>query len=236
MALARVEVGDGGQGRRRRRASGYGPGRSVPRCTTRVARAPCCAASAAVPALLASTSRARANVLARPPARRRRGWRRVEDVAAVDGDDERHVAAARAPDRVAGGHRVVGVDEVEGELARAGGAARCPAGAPPRRPSSHRCARAAAREAHVVDRDPVEHRSRGAGPARRAAARGVAALDARHRRHGPVQHQHSDLGAGVACRERLPVRPHAEHRVGGAGVELGDDGDLHAPGSEARSR
>ena len=44
---------------------------------------------------------------------------------------------------------------------------------------------------------------------------------------GPVEHEHADVGAGVARGERLAVRPHAEHRVRGARVVLGDDGHAH---------
>jgi hypothetical protein len=42
-----------------------------------------------------------------------------------------------------------------------------------------------------------------------------------------VQHEHAHVRAGVARRDRLAVRPHAEDRVLGAGVELGDDRDPH---------
>ena len=46
-----------------------------------------------------------------------------------------------------------------------------------------------------------------------------------------MQHQHADVGPGVARRERLAVGPDAEHRVGGARVVLGDDGDAHGHSS-----
>ena len=63
--------------------------------------------------------------------------------------------------------------------------------------------------------------ARGRGPA--LAQRGA-------RRHRPVEHEHADLGAGVAGRHGLAMRPHAEHPIGGARVELGDDGDPHRLG------
>src|SRR5437588_2218471 len=42
-----------------------------------------------------------------------------------------------------------------------------------------------------------------------------------------MQDEHLHLGARIACRERLPVRPHPEDGVAGARVVLGDDQDLH---------
>ena len=42
-----------------------------------------------------------------------------------------------------------------------------------------------------------------------------------------MQDEHAHVGPGVARGERLAVRPHAEHRVGGARVVLGDDGHAH---------
>ena len=58
------------------------------------------------------------------------------------------------------------------------------------------------------------------GGARAVAQRGAAAARA-------VQDEHAHVGAGVARGDRLAVRPDAEHRVGGARIELGDDRDLH---------
>jgi hypothetical protein len=152
-----------------------------------------------------------------------------EDVAAVHGDDRRH-AGAGAPDRVARRGGVVGVDEVERELAPQ---------APQRerqrrrRPCAPGAVAARARrrdERDVADQQPVQLRAqrlaqRGGDRARLAAAeRGL-------RRDGAVEHEHPDVRAGVASRERLAVRPDAEHRVGRARVVLGDDGDAHGHAS-----
>ena len=49
----------------------------------------------------------------------------------------------------------------------------------------------------------------------------------RQRRDGPAQRQHAHLGAGVACRQRLPVGPDPEHRIRRRRVPLGHDGDSH---------
>ncbi len=51
--------------------------------------------------------------------------------------------------------------------------------------------------------------------------------EAPRRRHDPVQHEHVDVRSGRAGGLRLAVRPHAEHRIMGAGVELGEDRDAH---------
>ena len=56
----------------------------------------------------------------------------------------------------------------------------------------------------------------------------LAGAQGRLRGHGAVQDEHAHVGPGVACGERLPVRPDAEHRVGGARVVLGDNGHAHA--------
>ena len=42
-----------------------------------------------------------------------------------------------------------------------------------------------------------------------------------------MEHEHAHVGARVARGERLPVRPDAEHGVGGPRVVLRDDRDLH---------
>ena len=52
-----------------------------------------------------------------------------------------------------------------------------------------------------------------------------------------MQHEHAHVRAGVARRDRLAVRPQPEHRVGGAGIELGDDrdADRHASRRDQRA-
>ncbi len=42
-----------------------------------------------------------------------------------------------------------------------------------------------------------------------------------------MQDEHPHVGAGIAGCDGLAVRPDAEHGVGGARIELGDDRDLH---------
>ena len=148
-----------------------------------------------------------------------------QHVAAVHGDDRRH-AGARAAHRVAGRRRVVGVDEVERELAPEHAQGERERRRRPRAPRAVAARPRRRDEGHVVDAQPVEL------GAQRLAQRGderarVAAAQRRPRRHGPVQHEHPHLRAGVARGERLPVRPDAEHRVGRARVVLGDDGDAH---------
>ena len=146
-------------------------------------------------------------------------------VVAVDRHHQRR-GTRGAADRVAGGHGVVRVDQVEREL---------PA-QPAQRPAQHgrgpgSPARVAPRPrrrqvAHVVQRQPVE-----LGPRRladhRQRAPDVGRADRRQRRHRPVQHEHPHVGPGVARGERLAVRPDATDGVAGAGVVLGDDQRLH---------
>ncbi len=50
-----------------------------------------------------------------------------------------------------------------------------------------------------------------------------------------MQHEHADVGAGVAGRDRLAVRPDPEHRIGGPRIELGDDGDAHQARRDQRA-
>ncbi len=42
-----------------------------------------------------------------------------------------------------------------------------------------------------------------------------------------MEHEDAHLGSGVPRGDRLAVGPDPEHGVGGAGVELGDDGYAH---------
>ena len=203
-------------------------GRSVPSRTTRVARAPSARQRSSIPPLLASTRRARpsaARTASAPAGEARRG---VEDVAAVDGDDERR-AQPGAADRIAGRHGVVRVDEVEGE-APAQRAQRdrqrrrgpAPPAAVRRRPRRRD-------ERDVGDLDAVERRARRLGQRAGGRARGGGRPAARvgPRRQRAVQHEHAHVGAGVARGDRLAVRPEPEHRVRRARIELRDDGDLH---------
>src|SRR5205085_7802398 len=83
-------------------------------------------------------------------------------------------------------------------------------------------------EAHVLHLEAVEgvvaRLSDGscqrAGEAARRAER-------RRRRQGTLECEHPHLGARVARRERLAVRPHAEHRVAPARVVLGHHAHPH---------
>ena len=100
-----------------------------------------------------------------------------------------------------------------------------------RRPRAPGCVRALTRGRHVRnvdDGEPVvrlaarlahELRERARCAAQPSAERGP-------RRHQAMQDQDADLGAGAARGERLAVRPHAQHGVAMARVELGDDRDL----------
>ena len=136
VALAGDEVGDGDERLRpavgRRRAGG--PCRGARRGRR---AAPSARQRSAIPAELASTSRAwpsPARTAAAPAGEESAATR--EDVAAVDGDDDRR-AGARAADRVAGGRGVVRVDEVEGEAcgaARRSASASVGAAQAPQRP------------------------------------------------------------------------------------------------------
>jgi hypothetical protein len=47
-----------------------------------------------------------------------------------------------------------------------------------------------------------------------------------------MQHEDAHVRARVPGRQRLAVRPDAQHRVGGTGVVLGNDGDAHAAGHQ----
>ena len=187
----------------------------------RVARAAC-----SMPPLLASTRRAAANARSSRGARRR-GARRCGRRRRRARRRRSGARSPRAQQRVAGRHRVVRVDEVVGELARAARAARGAAPAPPTRPTSRSCASAAARRSARSAR-----RGRRAPPARVAceAQRGAGQLGAAASpRAGPTRCRTTTRTSapGVARRERLAVGPDAEHRVVGARVELADDEDLH---------
>ena len=132
-------------------------------------------------------------------------------------------AAEDAPRGVARRHGVVGVDELEGELPPEPSHG---SGEHGRRPCSPRGIRPVARRrdvGHVRDAQAVHcllerladeggHRTcRAGGAGRQGGSRGDEA----------VQDQDTDLGAGLAGRERLAVRPDSEHRVPAARVELG---------------
>ena len=101
-------------------------------------------------------------------------------------------------------------------------------------------------EAHVLDLHAVEHVvPRLAREAARLAPEAAEAPMGRVAERGgarqrPLQGEHADLGAGVARRQRLAVRPHAEDRVAPARVVLGHHADPHGRGcvrtvSDARS-
>ena len=130
---------------------------------------------------------------------RRATGTRALHVVAVDRHDQRR-GTRRAPDRVAGGHRVVGVDHVEGKL---------PTHAAYRAAQQRRSPRSPARVAprpwwrqitHVFDAQTIElRRSRLADHGHRAAD--VSAANRRQRRHRTMQDEHPDVGARVTCRD-----------------------------------
>ncbi len=64
-------------------------------------------------------------------------------------------------------------------------------------------------------------------PCQRARGSARAGRERRTRGNDTVQDQHPHLRARVTRGERLPVGPHAQHRVAAARVELGYDGDPH---------
>ena len=200
-------------------------GTSVPRRTTRVARAPR-RRSLVLDARRVGQHEPRGAEGAAHGALAGRIVRRGEvDVAAVDRDHQRR-ALARAQHRVGRRDRVVGVHQVVGELPAQpaqGGRQRRRRPGPPR-PVAARARRG--EEGHVAHVEAVELGAprlggQGAHGARRVAqARGP-------RGNGPVQHEHAHVGAGVARRQRLAVGPDAEHRVVCARIELADDRHLH---------
>ena len=157
----------------------------------------------------------------------------VEDIAAVHRHDQGNFGlACDAQGDARGvprGHRIVRVHHVKRKGAAHAPQGGCQARPRPRAPA---CVRAAARRRDIGQ---VGHRQAIADlvarltrtrpqldeRARRAAPHG------RPRRHQTVQDEHAHIGAGVPGGARLAMRPDSEHRVSAAGVELGDDGDLH---------
>ena len=193
--------------RARRRARGSASRRSPPSWPARAAR----------------RAERRAGPRARPArrargdeARRRRGRRRP---AGTPG--------ARAPHGVAGRARRSG--RGRGRTANRGAAAQRERQRRrgPGAPACRSCAAAAARGTGRSRRAMPSSSARSGWRSGAISARGVAAAQRRARRDRAVQHEHAHVGAGVARGERLAVRPDAEHRVGGARVVLGDDGDAH---------
>ena len=142
-----------------------------------------------------------------------------EHVAAVDGDDERD-ARLRPSHRVAGGRRVVGVDEIDVHAAERELQGRRRPRAPLRvGPRARR-----GQERDVRDLEAVEPRAQ---RLTQGVEQPLALGERRAARHRAVEDEHADVGAGVTRRERLAVGPHAEHGVRGARVVLGDDGHAH---------
>ncbi len=148
----------------------------------------------------------------------------VEHVAAVDGDDHGPVDA-RPADGVAGGHRVVGVDQLERERAREPAQRERQRGRRPRSPGRVGALARRRDVGDIGDRQPVarlrarlahELGQRARGAARAGRERGPGRDEA-------VQHEHAHLRAGVARGERLAVGPDPEHRIAAARVELGHD-------------
>ena len=164
---------------------------------------------------------------------RLRARARVEDVAAVDGDDERR-GDPRPPHGLSGGHGVVGVDEVERERApqpaqrdadrRRRVGAPGPVGARPRRRD----------ERDVLDLQAVELRTPGlAQQLACGGRRGTGPLAQRAQRWDrAVQHEHPHVGPCVSGGHRLAMRPDPQHRISRPGIELGDHRDLHRTGSD----
>ena len=173
VALALDEVGDGHERRDGGRAPTARAGSSVPRWTTRVRSAPSSRAERAMPALLASTRRAAPNARAVAARPRVVTDRRVEDVGAVLGDDQRRPLAA-AQQGVGRGHGVVGVDELVRELAAQPRAARGAAPVPPTHPTTRSCASAAARRSARSDVGGRRVRASADDARARSAAPGIA--------------------------------------------------------------
>ncbi len=119
------------------------------------------------------------------------------------------------------------VDEVGGEVAAQPAQRERQRRRRPRAPVRVRAPARRGEERHVGDVEAVELGAQRLAQ-RRGQLAGIAAGERRLRRHRPVEDEHADLGARVARGERLAVGPDAEHRIGGARVVLGDDGDLHA--------
>ena len=225
MALARDEVADGDErgaalGRQRRQVGAEVHDLASARRRARWQRAAIPArvrqhdaARAARPARTARAPAARA--LGDRRARRRRGRRRRPARRAARAARRRRPAPRSGRGRGRTGTRA------------AAAAARAAASAPPTRPTSRSCAAAAGRGTGRSRRAARRARRAAAGAAARAARARPAAAQRGPRRDRAVQHEHAHVGAGVARGERLAVRPDAEHRVGGARVVLGDDGDAH---------
>ena len=210
----------------RRRRPRRSAGRSVPRCTTRVARAPSARARRLDRGRVGEHEpRAGERAAHRPLAVGRAGRRTSTSPPWTE--TTYGVPGPRAPHRVAARRRVVGVDEVVGELPPQPPQRERAAAAPPTRPSCRRCAAAAGRG--TARSGPRSRRAprAAAGAAGATSAAGSRARERGLRRHRAVQDEHAHVGAGVARGERLPVRPDAEHGVGGARVVLRDDRDAH---------
>ena len=197
-------------------------GRSAPRWTTRVWRAPRSRHRRAVPALLASTRRAwreraahggRAGMAA--DGRRPREPRRAAGSAARRGGPRRR--RGRHSGRGRGRRRT----------RRAGGAAHAGAPVPPRLPTRHSSTAGAVRRS--AGSPPGSRRAdRGAGCRHRlGAARHPQPAHVGERRQRPVQHEHPHVGPGIARGHRLAVGPHAQGWVRGPRVVLGDDQGPH---------
>src|ERR1700683_3563614 len=197
-------------------------GRSVPRWTTRVWRAPCARASSAMPWLLGSTMEAASDCTGSGVV----ADGRVEDVAAVYGDDDGAVEAVPSG-RVAGRHGVVRMDEVEWERAVKATQGDGEGGGGPGSPRGVGAIAGGRDVGDIADGQAVAGlRARlaqqlGGGGSSSARPGG----EGRAGGHEAVQDEHAHVGAGIARGERLAMRPDPQHGIALAGVELGDDGD-----------
>ena len=151
---------------------------------------------------------------------------RVEDVAAVYGDDD-GAGEARPSGRVAGRHGVVRMDEVEWERAVKATQGDGEGGGGPGSPRGVGAIAGGRDVGDIADGQAVAGlRARlaqqlGGGGSSSARPGG----EGRAGGHEAVQDEHAHVGAGIARGERLAMRPDPQHGIALAGVELGDDGD-----------
>ena len=219
-------------GRVRRAAVASPPGSSAPRCTTRVS-----------PRAVARAQLGDARGCWRAPAGPRRGRApppraraaapgRVEHVAAVHRDDQRHARARRGAPRRRRARRCGRGSSSNGNE-RAAAAARAPSGGRRPRPPARVAALARRRDVgHVGDRAGRRATCRrGSRSSPRSVARGAApGPSASAARGGTSRCSTSTRTSAPASRAASAWRcaQTPEHRVAAARVELGDDRDPRA--------
>ena len=133
---------------------------------------------------------------------------------------------ARRPERgIAGGHGVVGMDEVEPGVCAVRRATERASqrGRGPRSPGGVAARARGGDVPDVGDRHAVEPGvvRLGQQPPELACRKGTG------RWHDAMKHEHAHVRTGVANGACLPVRPHSQNRVVRTGIELSDDRDAH---------